>query len=508
MGNSGSSHDKTNRELRLQLYQAILENDCNQAEGILKLTTPNFVYTSEPRSATAPGGPIFFTGDENRFMKTPLLIAISLQNIQMVRLLIQAGADCNIGLGPLGLPIHKAVLKSDAALLQALLEGNTDTNLSNRTDGVTALYLAVKNNDTKMVSLLLTSKANPNILTKTHKVPLIKAVKCAYVEIVKELLSKGANPNSHDKYGRLPINWAFNKASYKSIAECNKIVKLLLYSNCNVNKQNFCSLTPLHYASSRKDMWELEDFVRDMRDSASVQNFQWLLQNQNQIDQARNSRSVLDRRGSAIEQRDGGFVIPADLLDAAELEEDNSNATLRRSWIINSSEMLLEGNVEGVEMLLEAGCDPDLATEGGITPLWIAAYERNHLIVKLLITHGCNIDKFGEFSETDIWKHIPKSPFRIAMERGNYEIARTFLKAGCNIRQESWLYSGANIEMNKENVALLKEIRERTDNPPILKSLVRRAIRVALKKKDVIRKVNSLPVPRQLKEYLLFQDLF
>ena len=42
----------------------------------------------------------------------------------------------------------------------------------------------------KMVSVLLGAKANPNNLHKTHKVPLLKAVKCAYVDIVKELLSQ------------------------------------------------------------------------------------------------------------------------------------------------------------------------------------------------------------------------------------------------------------------------------------------------------------------------------
>ena len=91
---------------------------------------------------------------------------------------------------------------------------------------------------------------------------------------------------------------------------------------------------------------------------------------------------------------------------------------------------------------------------------------------------------------------------------GNYDIARTFLKAGCNIRQESWLYSGANIEMNRENVALLKEIREKNENPASLKSLTRSTIRTVIKKTAVVKKIDSLPLPRQLKEYLLFHDLF
>ena len=62
------------------------------------------VYSTEPR-------------DEARFMKTPLLVAISLQNLQMVRLLIQSGADCNTGVGPLGLPIHKVWTKRESYLI-------------------------------------------------------------------------------------------------------------------------------------------------------------------------------------------------------------------------------------------------------------------------------------------------------------------------------------------------------------------------------------------------------
>ena len=62
--------------------------------------------------------------------------------------------------------------------------------------------------------------------------------------------------------------------------------------------------------------------------------------------------------------------------------------------------------------------------------------------------------------------------------------------------------------MNRENVALLKEIREKNENPASLKSLTRSTIRTVIKKTAVVKKIDSLPLPRQLKEYLLFHDLF
>ena len=88
--------------------------------------------------------------------------------------MVKCGADCNMGIGPLGLPLHKATLKNDVALVKALIEGNATLNLTDKSEGVTALYLAVRNNNLKMVCALLSFNANPNNHFKTHKVPLLK----------------------------------------------------------------------------------------------------------------------------------------------------------------------------------------------------------------------------------------------------------------------------------------------------------------------------------------------
>ena len=98
----------------------------------------------------------------------------------------------------------------------------------------------------------------------------------------------------------------------------------------DVNKQNFCGLTPLHYASSRKDMWELEDFVRDMRDSVSVPNFQYLLQNQHQIDQARHARILADQARFAPSVAVGPPVLNSLAEDLPDDDDEEYHGILER----------------------------------------------------------------------------------------------------------------------------------------------------------------------------------
>jgi ankyrin repeat protein len=116
---------------------------------------------------------IVYSGIENRlveFLKTykdninvrthdgvtPLLLAISINNIEMAKILIDEGADVNIG----------------------------------DIEGVTPLHLAAQQEDVDLVAMLLNKGADIRQKTKRGNYPLALAVNGDYDEIAKYLFSK------------------------------------------------------------------------------------------------------------------------------------------------------------------------------------------------------------------------------------------------------------------------------------------------------------------------------
>lgn len=153
------------------------------------------------------------------FGNTALFKAISAGHIKTVKLLIAFGADMEKGgdyreygfrkefKGTLP-PIAEAVRRNHFELAQALLAAGAHVDAKDR-EGLTALWHAYKNHDSKMIALLAKAGANLNILNPSNgETPLINAVKNNDLELVNALLNAGADLNTKDNMGKTASYYA------------------------------------------------------------------------------------------------------------------------------------------------------------------------------------------------------------------------------------------------------------------------------------------------------------
>lgn len=154
--------------------------------------------------------------DVNGGLGHPLLNAVGGDRMEVVRLLLEKGADPNQGnsleeavrLGRdemLSLLLKKgadpakkprllamAVGTNRADIVNLLVANGADLNIVDPENGTTALYLAIKSGNSEITSLLLPAKANPNP-PPPAKSPLYLAVTNGNLEFTRQLLAAGAD---------------------------------------------------------------------------------------------------------------------------------------------------------------------------------------------------------------------------------------------------------------------------------------------------------------------------
>lgn len=87
-----------------------------------------------------------------------------------------------------------ACSEGDLKAVKELLNNGADANV--KVGGFTPLVIAVKNEDVRLVELLLHMGANPDIKDGKGNVPLLLAAMSSNVKICDELLSYGADVNA------------------------------------------------------------------------------------------------------------------------------------------------------------------------------------------------------------------------------------------------------------------------------------------------------------------------
>ena len=182
-------------------------------------------------------------------------------------------------------------LKACIKIFQMLFEYNININLSTET-GFTALHLACKMNNEKLVSLLLNHKANVNASTNCHKTPLHYTTSS---NIAKLLLENGADLTYRDNKGNFPF-FNFSPEILRNYFDSHNIsvnlsnihgktliiyaikhkwidqIKFLIDKGANLNKIDQKIGSPLHYALKYKLPNDIINMLIDNGANISIPN--------------------------------------------------------------------------------------------------------------------------------------------------------------------------------------------------------------------------------------------
>lgn len=146
-------------------------------------------------------------------------------NLDLVRLLLDAGADPDARSNGRRTLLMEATRGMDIELMQILLDAGADPNITvdefigmGDDFGLTVLMVAVRTLSPEIVRLLIDAGADPNLWSGSRggRPPLLEAVRSGNIEVVRVLLEAGADVNVQVSGGT--VLEAAERLNYTAIA--------------------------------------------------------------------------------------------------------------------------------------------------------------------------------------------------------------------------------------------------------------------------------------------------
>ncbi|XP_019854767.1 PREDICTED: ankyrin-2-like [Amphimedon queenslandica] len=402
-----------------------------------------------------------------------LIFATTLNNTEVMSLLVEYGANVHKFIGPEGRSaIHLAAAAGYAEALEfllrkgvspdhrlpsingtplmlasfhqhrniilLLLKNGANLDIQNK-NGISALAGACDNGRYSMAKLLLEKGANPNLQTIEGHTALALSCIRSKKEIVKLLLDFNADPNIPLFNGFTPLMLACQNKDYMivklllqagvsvdtqndsfgrktalhiaTILNNTQLVRLLLAANADINIQDTNGITPIAYACEQRNKEMVECCLKNKA-------------NPNICDE--NGKFPLN-----IAVAKNEIEITAALLNAGADPNigigNESEATLLHWACVHS-------NNDIVHLLLKANANPNAVTTEGHTPLNTAASMGCIKVAEMLLSEGADI----EFEDTLGW-----TPIFYAAAGGESDMISFLLKHGAKIKKDKF---GGTIE--------------------------------------------------------------
>ncbi|MGP1381980.1 MAG: ankyrin repeat domain-containing protein [Thainema sp.] len=370
--------------------------------------------------------------------ETGLAVAIIKDNLPILQLLLEAGANPDAGMEDDYRAIMQAALYGRLDMVTALVEHGADINAWSQ--GETAIMSAArgahqavydylyhlvdeetrryadKHGQKEManaikrkareankqaeqlgdaalfgklakVQQLLADGADPNVITKSGKSPLMLAAMYGHKEVMTTLLDAGADPNlrGDEEFDEGQTALMYIASSFFASNRA-AVIRLLVEHGADVNAQNDKGQTALIIAGENVDAVKAlidagtDVNLRDNEGNTALMMGTWAVQQL--LRQAGASEEGLNDVALVEAASHGNLAKVEELLQAgANLNYSDGSALVAAAGC---------GNVAVVDRLIQAGADVNLGWRTGFTPIAEAAYRGDLDIVERLLSAGAN----------------------------------------------------------------------------------------------------------------------
>ena len=186
------------------------------------ITAAKYGKTEEVKSFLAAGMDVNANVDG-----TALIAATASKNFNMVKLLVENGADVN-ETNYLGSALTAAIYVGNFDIASYLINNGADVNYA-AGDGTTPMLVAAQTGQAEMIELLAKEGATVNyVVPESGVTPLIIASAKGHLAAVEQLIKSGANVNYLDYSGISPLVWAL-------LGNHVDVAKMLLKQGANPN---------------------------------------------------------------------------------------------------------------------------------------------------------------------------------------------------------------------------------------------------------------------------------
>jgi ankyrin repeat protein len=388
---------------------------------------------------------------------TSLTLAVLGGDVEIVKLLINKGADVNKPNLTGDSALHLATLKGNAAMVELLINKGAGLNILN-SKGDHALHLAAGEGNAAIVKLLIDKGVTVDIKDSKGNTALHFAAVMGNAEIVELLIAKGADLDKEDLQG----NTALHIAAGEGRAE---IVELLINKGADLNRQDSTGSTALHVAAGEGKV-AIVKLLIDKGAALNIQN----LEGETALHVAAGEGNaaiveLLIAKGADIDIKDNQGKTPLDL--AVEMGDRDMLITLlvenakhlgyidaRKEYALHLA--VKSGNNKAiVELLKDESINKNEFNEEGKTVLHLAVERCGIEIVKSIIHFKVNLTMRDDSG---------KAALHLAVERGDSDIVKCLVENGAPLDRQTSQASQGNTALHlaasKGNTAIVKLLIE------------------------------------------------